>query len=480
MSADAPIASALVVVDLQNDLVDPAGAYPRRHVEPWALVQAIAWVADLCRQQDRPVVWVRARYGELGDDPGLRGRTHLGGPCCVRGTWGAEPPETIASAVAASDWILDKQYYSAFEGTDLEARLRAAGIGRVLLAGVATNVCVLATARDARARGFEVVALADACAAGTSGKHTAALREITALGGEVRSWVDLAGELPRPVEIRGLGAGGTTLVCGGLHAVIDDPTFAALEAEIEWSSMLHRGGEVPRLVALQGDRTGDDAEPLYRHPADGQPPLAPWTSTVDRIRLEVQKIVGHPLNHGLLQLYRSGRDFIREHADKTLDVARPSRIVNVSIGRRRTMVLRPKDAPSGAPARLQKIPLPSGSCLLMDLETNRRFAHAIRQEGASDDDGPRISLTFRHIGTWWDPETRAVWGSGGRTRDRQEAEAHARARAALPELERAAWERAEAERLLILFRAENLDPDFDVAAYAEGFEVVDFRSLQRE
>lgn len=472
-------ASALVVIDLQNDFVSEGGAFARRHVDPGALVETIAWLAGAVRQQGRPVIWVRSSYGEVGDAAELRGDTHLGRPCCVRGTWGAAIPAALEAAITADDWTIDKRWYSPFRATDLEDRLRAAGITRLIVAGVATNVCVLACVRDALARGFKVVALADACAAGTIGKHTAALREMAALGAEIGSWVEVLGEGDKPVHVHGIGAGETTLVCGALAEVVDDTTFTTLEREIAWTSMLHRGGEVPRLVALQGERTADGAEPLYRHPADGQPALVPWTPTVAAIRGRVEALVGHPLNHGLLQLYRHGRDFIREHADKTLDVARPSSIVNVSIGRRRTMVLRPKDAPVGAPAKLQKIPLPSGSCLVMDLETNRGFLHAIRQEGASDEDGPRISLTFRHIGTWWDPASGAVWGSGAPTFDRREAEARARARAALPAAEREAWERAEAERLLILFRAENQEADFDVAAYAGGFEVIDFRALQR-
>jgi alkylated DNA repair dioxygenase AlkB len=41
----------------------------------------------------------------------------------------------------------------------------------------------------------------------------------------------------------------------------------------------------------------------------------------------------------LIQLYRTGADYISEHSDKTIDVVRGSRIVNVSLGARRTMTL---------------------------------------------------------------------------------------------------------------------------------------------
>lgn len=142
------------------------------------------------------------------------------------------------------------------------------------------------------------------------------------------------------------------------------------------------------------------------------------------------------------------------------------------------MLLRPKrTAGTGEPGddAVQRIPLPHGSLLMMDLETNRRWFHGIKQDGGSD--GPRISLTFRHIGTWWDPATGAVWGVGAPTSDRGDAEARARARACRGPTERALDDRAEAERMIRLFRDENNDPGFDAAAYRPGFELRDLGIL---
>jgi hypothetical protein len=201
---------------------------------------------------------------------------------------------------------------------------------------------------------------------------------------------------------------------------------------------------------------------------------------VDALRRAAEAVVGHPLNHGLLQLYRHGRDWISEHADKTLDVARPSSIVNVSLGSVRTMALRPKEGRATDGSSTLKVPLPHGSVFVLGLETNRRWYHAIKQRGAGPDDGPRISLTFRSIGTWLDPVTGAVWGVGAPSRTRAEATARAGVRAALPSAERARVERDEAERMLRLFREENIDPSFDAGAYGPGFEVVDLRSLREE
>ncbi|WP_437969232.1 isochorismatase family protein [Sorangium sp. So ce260] len=486
-----PARTALLVVDMQNDFLAEGGAFSKRHCDPRQLAQSVGWLVRAARAQGRVVVWVTSAYGELDAAPdALRGQTHTGSACCARGTWGAElfpalvpvRAERAERPAETAEWHVEKRWYSAFRDTDLHARLQEAGVTAVVLCGVATNVCVLAAARDARRLGYDVEVLEDATAAGTAGKHAAALREIEGLGVRRRRWADLLSEGPGPARVTGIGAGGTALWCGALDEGLAGGAgaFAAVEREVAWTTMLHRGGEVPRLVAIQGERTADGAEPLYRHPVDEQPGLGAFTPAVDRIRREVERRVGHPLNHCLLQLYRTGRDWISEHSDKTLDLVRPSFIVNVSLGRQRTMVLRPK---RGAEEdAVQKVPLPHGSLLVMDLETNQRFYHAIRQEGDAEGEGERgtsrISLTFRHIGTFHDPATGAVWGVGAPAPDRAEAEARARARAALPGPEREGAERAEAERMLQLFRAENLDPTFDAAAYRPGFEALNFRTLQ--
>jgi nicotinamidase/pyrazinamidase len=92
-----------------------------------------------------------------------------GGPWpvhCVAGTRGAAfaatltlPPDTTVISKATS---LDQEAYSSFQGTDLDSRLRAAGIHRVFIGGLATDYCVLNTVRDARRLGYAVMLLTDA------------------------------------------------------------------------------------------------------------------------------------------------------------------------------------------------------------------------------------------------------------------------------------------------------------------------------
>ena len=74
--------------------------------------------------------------------------------------------------------VVAKSRYSAFHDTDLEARLRAAGIDTLVICGLTTECCVDAAARDAYQRDFHVFIASDACAAYDPDLHTLALRSL--------------------------------------------------------------------------------------------------------------------------------------------------------------------------------------------------------------------------------------------------------------------------------------------------------------
>ena len=113
-----------------------------------------------------------------------------------------------------------------------------------------------------------------------------------------------------------IGTGDSKIIHEVLNASLSDEAFALLREEVEWQTMHHRGGKVPRLVAVQGEIGEEQGVPVYRHPADESPPLLEFSPTVETIRKEVEKVVGQPLNHALIQLYRDGVDNISEHSDK--------------------------------------------------------------------------------------------------------------------------------------------------------------------
>ncbi|KAF8475740.1 hypothetical protein BDZ91DRAFT_788418 [Kalaharituber pfeilii] len=298
-----------------------------------------------------------------------------------------------------------------------------------------------------------------------------------------------------------IGEGDTRLVSCVLPDDLRDAAFERLKREVRWRTMFHRGGEVPRLVAVEGDTHADGSFPIYRHPADESPPLRPFSPTVALIRYHVQKVLQHPVNHVLIQYYRDGNDYISEHSDKTLDIVRGSNIVNVSLGAQRTMILRTKKDlkewmeskgkekdgrafPDGDPRlegkpgpsrTIQRIPLPHNSMFILGEATNRKWLHAIKQDKRMPSlkspeeswyNGERISLTFRHIGTFLTDDETKIWGQGATSKSRMDAK---------PVREN---DEEEVERMIFAFGTENHQAeefDWD-KVYGGGFDVLHFKT----
>jgi len=152
---------ALVVTDVQRDFL-PGGALGVAHGD-----EVIAPLNRcLAEWEARGLFVVLTRDWHPPDHCSFRAQGGPWPPHCVAGTEGAAFDPRLAApasaAVVSKATARDREAYSAFEGTDLEARLRAAGVRRLFVGGLATEYCVLETVRDARARGFGVVVLRDA------------------------------------------------------------------------------------------------------------------------------------------------------------------------------------------------------------------------------------------------------------------------------------------------------------------------------
>ena len=113
-----------------------------------------------------------------------------------------------------------------------------------------------------------------------------------------------------------IGSGDSRIIHNIISAPIIDNAFYQLKNEVDWQTMFHRSGQVPRLVAVQGDVGKNGDMPIYRHPADESPSLFSFTPIVENIRQQVASVLKHPFNHALIQLYRDGEDNISEHSDK--------------------------------------------------------------------------------------------------------------------------------------------------------------------
>lgn len=274
--------------------------------------------------------------------------------------------------------------------------------------------------------------------------------------------------------------GDTTIISNLLNDELSEGILEMVRNEVLWQKMSHRGGDVPRLIAVQGDIAEDGSMPIYRHPADEAPPLLPFSPAVSQIRAVVEKKLGHPLNHVLIQFYRDGNDYISEHSDKTLDIVPNTFIANVSLGAQRTMVFRTKkdaqgkDVSEGAevtePRKSCRAPLPHNSMCKMGLVTNMRWLHGIRQDKRNPNekseaelafDGGRISLTFRLIGTFIDKDEYTIWGQGATGKTREEAKTVING------------ETPDAESMVRAFGNENHSSEFDwEKIYGGGFDVL--------
>jgi nicotinate phosphoribosyltransferase len=159
---------ALLLVDVQNDFL-PGGALavPGGDEIVPVLNRYLARFARQCL----PVFATRDWHPR--NHCSFQGRGGHWPPHCVQETRGAEFSPALnlpANALVVSKGDdPDAEAYSGFAGTNLEAGLRAAGVRRVFVGGLATDYCVLGTVRDACARGFEVVLLRDAIRAVDSG-----------------------------------------------------------------------------------------------------------------------------------------------------------------------------------------------------------------------------------------------------------------------------------------------------------------------
>ncbi len=148
---------ALIIVDVQNDFC-PGGAL--------AVADGDAVVPILNR--------LAAHFGTVVATQDWHPAAHSsfvaqGGPWpphCIADTPGAEfHPDLDLGAldlVVRKAMLTAQDAYSGFDGTDLAAQLRARGVRRVFVGGLALDYCVDATARDARAAGFATAVIGDA------------------------------------------------------------------------------------------------------------------------------------------------------------------------------------------------------------------------------------------------------------------------------------------------------------------------------
>ncbi len=207
--------TALIIIDMQRDFLEPGGFGETLGNDVSLLAAAI----DPCRRvlaaaRRRRILTIHTREGHRPDmtdappakvargAPSLRiGDPSPMGRILIRG----EPGHDIVPALypEPGEPVLDKPGKGAFYQTDLQLMLQNRSIDTLLVCGVTTEVCVHTTVREANDRGYRCVVIGDACGSYFPEFHDVALRMIKAQGG-IFGWVSNSRRVVTAIEEGGL------------------------------------------------------------------------------------------------------------------------------------------------------------------------------------------------------------------------------------------------------------------------------------
>ena len=181
-NAEAPVAvpvsgTALLLIDVINDLAFDGSE---------ALVaQADSMAAPLARLKRRataagvPAIYINDNFGQWRSD-----FRRIVGHCTARSSPGRRVSRRLRPTTR--DYFVLKPKHSGFFDTTLDTLLETLRIQRVILTGMAGNICVLFTANDAYMREYKIFAPADCIVSNTAADNDHALRQVkTVLKGDV-------------------------------------------------------------------------------------------------------------------------------------------------------------------------------------------------------------------------------------------------------------------------------------------------------
>jgi ureidoacrylate peracid hydrolase len=201
--------TALIVVDMQNAFASPGGMLDLAGIDVSPARDVVANAALVCeaaRLAGLPVVYLTIGYppdlstagGEDSPNPHkelalclMRERPELRGKLLTFGTWDFEIVPELAPL--SGDVVIVKSRYSGFHGTSLDSVLRSRGVRNLLMVGIASNVCVESTLRDAYFLEYWPVLVGDATmAAGPPEIQAATLYNVKTFFGWITTSEDVA------------------------------------------------------------------------------------------------------------------------------------------------------------------------------------------------------------------------------------------------------------------------------------------------
>lgn len=207
-----PGKTALVIIDMQRDFIEPGGFGASLGNDVSRLHAAVAPIAALLRawrSRGWPVLHTRECHRpDLSDCP--PSKRERGNPVLRIGDSGpmgrvlvaGEPGAQIIPALApqASEWVIDKPGKGMFWGTGLHQQLQDAAITHLVFTGVTTEVCVQTSMREANDRGYDCLVVSDATESYFPEFKRAALQMIIAQGGIV-GWCSTSAALLEAVNV---------------------------------------------------------------------------------------------------------------------------------------------------------------------------------------------------------------------------------------------------------------------------------------
>jgi|SRR5580700_9464238 nicotinamidase-related amidase len=203
--------TALVIIDMQRDFLEPGGFGETLGNDVSLLGAAVGpckAVLEMARRKGMLVIHTREGHRpDMSDAPKAkveRGdpRMRIGakgpmGRILIRGEAGHDIVPSLYPK--AGETVIDKPGKGAFYATDLDPVLHNRGIENLIVCGVTTEVCVNTTVREANDRGYRCIVPGDCCGSYFPEFHEAGLRMIKAQGG-IFGWVSDSARVLRALE----------------------------------------------------------------------------------------------------------------------------------------------------------------------------------------------------------------------------------------------------------------------------------------
>ena len=180
--------SALIIQDMQNDVIIDGGAFADsgapEHAKSQNVVENVKRLAEAARQAGMPVIHVHYIVEEGA--PGLKQNAPLfaglkDANALVRGSWGAAPAEGLEPQ--PGDHVVEKMRMNGFYDTRLDILLRGLRAETIVITGAWTNMSIEHTARHGADAGYEVVVVSDGTSTtGDEWQHAALNYALTNVG----------------------------------------------------------------------------------------------------------------------------------------------------------------------------------------------------------------------------------------------------------------------------------------------------------